>query len=327
MISKCNTCAKVRQDQKEPLLSSSFPSRPWERLGMDLFDFQGKIYLLVVDYYSRWLEIKRLHSQTSDYVMNILKELFATHGIPEIVISDNGPQYASEAFRKFAKTYGFIHSTSSPRYPQANGEAERAVRTAKEILKKNQDPYLALLSYHSTPLQNGLSPSQLLMGRQLKTQLPVLPATLKPKDLTFELERVVSKEKSYRRAQETNFNRRHRARELPTFDSVDAVWVKDQSKQGEILSSTQYPRSYLVKTDKGILRRNRSALVSITEGSQETEPTRPEQTVDPPTTQQPVSPRTPPIVPPAAPTSGAQSTQYTTTRSGRVVRPPQRLDL
>jgi hypothetical protein len=63
---------------------------------MDLFDFQGKIYL-VVDYYSRWLEIKRLHSQTSDYVINILKELFATHGIPEIVISDNGPQYASEA--------------------------------------------------------------------------------------------------------------------------------------------------------------------------------------------------------------------------------------
>ena len=63
MISKCNTCAKVRQDQKEPLTSSSFPSRPWERLGMDLFDFQGKIYLLVVDYYSRWLEIKR-HSQS-----------------------------------------------------------------------------------------------------------------------------------------------------------------------------------------------------------------------------------------------------------------------
>ncbi|CAB4004085.1 Hypothetical predicted protein [Paramuricea clavata] len=69
-----------------------------------------------------------------------------------------------------------------------------AVRTAKEILKKNQDPYLALPSNHSTPLKNGLSPSQLLMGRRLKIQLPVLPATLKPKDFTFELERVVSKE-------------------------------------------------------------------------------------------------------------------------------------
>ena len=81
MVSKCNTCAKVRQEQKEPLISSPFPSRPWERIGMDLFDFQGKKYLLVVDYYSRWLEIKRLHSPTSGNVINILKELFSTHGM------------------------------------------------------------------------------------------------------------------------------------------------------------------------------------------------------------------------------------------------------
>ncbi len=132
MVSKCNTCAKVKQDQKVPLMSSSFPSRPWERIGMDLFDSQGKTYLIVVDYYSRWIEIKRLQNHTSDHVINILKELFATHGIPDIVISDNGPQYASESFQKFARDYGFIHATSSPRYAQANGESERAVRTVKE---------------------------------------------------------------------------------------------------------------------------------------------------------------------------------------------------
>ncbi|CAB4020619.1 Hypothetical predicted protein [Paramuricea clavata] len=216
-------------------------------------------------------------------------------------------------------------------------QAQLGILKRMEILRKNQDLYLALLSYHSTPLQNGLSPSQLLMGRRLKTQLPVLPAILKPKDLTSELESVVSKEKSYRRAQEMNFNRRHRARELPTFESGDAVWVKDQSKPGEILSSAQYPRSYLVKTDKGILRRNRSALVSFTKGSQKTKPIRPEQIVNALATQQhflqPVPLPMPPIVPPVAPTSraqstsGVQSTQYTTTRSGRVVQPPQRLDL
>ncbi len=125
MVSKCNTCARVKQDQKEPLMSSSFPSRSWERIGMDLFDSQGKTYLTVVDYYSRWIEIKRLQNQTSDHVINILKELFATYGIPDIVISDNGPQYASEAFKKFPKNYVFIHATSSPRYAQANGESER----------------------------------------------------------------------------------------------------------------------------------------------------------------------------------------------------------
>jgi hypothetical protein len=214
----------------------------------------------------------RLVIPTSGNVINILKELFSTHRIPDIVISDNGPQFASETFSDFAKTYGFTHNTSSPRYPQANGESERAVRTAKEILKKNQDPYLALLSYHSTPLQNGLSPSQLLMGRQLKTQLPVHLVNLKPRDLTSELARVRSKEKMYRKAQGMAYNRRHRVRELPILEPGDEVWVKDQSREGEILSPTRNPRSYLVKTDKGVLRRNRTALVSITKESREGKP-------------------------------------------------------
>ena len=73
--------------------------------------------------------------------------------------------------------------TSSPRYPRANREVERAVRTVKGLLKKNKDPYLALLTYRSTPLQTGLSPSELLMGRRLQTQLPVLAKTLTLRDL------------------------------------------------------------------------------------------------------------------------------------------------
>ena len=69
-----------------------------------------------------------------------------------------------------------------PRYPQANGEAVRAVRTIKGLLKKNADPYLALLMYRSSPLQNGLSPSELLMGRKLKTTLP--KSSTRPGDQT-----------------------------------------------------------------------------------------------------------------------------------------------
>ena len=290
---------------------------------MDHFDSRGKTYLIVVDYNSRWIEIKRLQNQTSDHVINILKELFATHGIPDIVISDNGPQYASESFQKFARNYGFIHATSSPRYAQANGESERAVRTVKELLKKNQDPYLALLSYRSTPLLNGLSPSELLMGRRLKTQLPVLPSTLKPRSTTSELERVKVKEELYRTKQEKTFNKRHRARDLTPWKAGDAVWVKDQSKEGRILSPTQYPRSYLVKTDKGILRRNRSALVSTTEEK----PTNPDKTAEQPLTiQQKVPPPTDRPRPSSENTPPAEGLQLTT-RSRRVIRPPQRLDL
>jgi hypothetical protein len=71
------------------------------------------------------------------------------------------------------RSYGVEHVTSSPRYPQSNGQAKRTVQTVKRLLKKSKDPYLALLSYQSTPLPwCNLSPSELLMGRRLRTTLP-----------------------------------------------------------------------------------------------------------------------------------------------------------
>ena len=79
-------------------------------------------------------------------------------------MSDNGPQFSSVSFSTFAETYGFTHTTSSPRYPQSNGESERAVRTLKQLLSKIDDAQLALLTYRTTPLQSGLSPSEMLMG-------------------------------------------------------------------------------------------------------------------------------------------------------------------
>ena len=76
------------------------------------------------------------------------------HGMPEVVFSDNGPQYSNEAHENFSKQYQFEHKTSSPYYPQCNCEAERVMRTVKELLKKNNDPYLALLAYRTTPIQD-----------------------------------------------------------------------------------------------------------------------------------------------------------------------------
>ena len=100
--------------------------------------------------------------------------------VPEVVISDNGPQYASSAHAQFAWEYGFSHATSSPLYLQGNGEAERAVTTVKELLRKHGDPYLALLAYRAIPLQCGYSPSELLMSRKLRTTLPTIRQCLIP---------------------------------------------------------------------------------------------------------------------------------------------------
>ena len=88
----------------------------------------------------------KLTSLSSEAVIKHLKSIYSTHGIPDLAISDNGPQFASQAFSKFAAEYGFTHLTNSPIYPQANGEAERGVRTMKGLLEKNKDAHLALLS-------------------------------------------------------------------------------------------------------------------------------------------------------------------------------------
>jgi transposase InsO family protein len=113
---------------------------------MDLFEYNKLPYLLVVDYYSRYIEIAKLSSTTSANVINHIKSIFSRHGIPESVMSDNGPQFSAQIFKDFADSYGFRHITSSPHYPQSNGEAERAVQTVKNLLKKSKDPYLGLLS-------------------------------------------------------------------------------------------------------------------------------------------------------------------------------------
>ena len=135
----------------------------------------------MVDYYSRCIEIALLKRTTATEVIAHMKSIFARHGIPKLIVSDNGPQYSSEEFPKFMREYQCQHVTSSPLYPQSNGEAERAVKTIKGLLKKEGDPYLALLSYRATPLQIGYSPSELLMGRKLRTTVPTTREQLIPR--------------------------------------------------------------------------------------------------------------------------------------------------
>ena len=107
-----------------------------------------------------------------------MKSIMARHGVPETLFSDNGPQFASKEFSAFAKDYGFSHITSSPGHASANGEAEPAVRTVKDLLYAAKDPYCALLNYRSTPLANGYSPAELLMSRKIRTKIPELQKNL-----------------------------------------------------------------------------------------------------------------------------------------------------
>ena len=110
------------------------------------FVLNGVSYLLIVDYFSRFPEIIKMKTTTSASIIEALKTIFSRHGIPESLISDNGPQYASQEFTNIARSYNFCHVMSSPHFPQSNGQAERTVRTIKKLLKESDDPHMALLT-------------------------------------------------------------------------------------------------------------------------------------------------------------------------------------
>ena len=124
-VSQCKTCLKYKpQHQAEPLIPHESPSRAWKKVGSDLFIWDSKNYIGVMDYFSNYFEVKYLIAVNSRSIMACLKDIFARHGIPDELFSDNGPQYSSA---EFAKNWEFVHSTSSPLYPKANGLAESSV--------------------------------------------------------------------------------------------------------------------------------------------------------------------------------------------------------
>ena len=151
MARSCSKCVAVKQaPPKAPLHPWEWPSRPWQRLHVDYAGpFMIKSFLVVVDAHSKWAEVVEMHQTTTERTVMALRHLFATHGIPEQIVSDNGPQFASSDFAKFAESNGIKHTFSSPYHPASNGEAERFVRTFKEasyVLEPNMASFWQLKS-------------------------------------------------------------------------------------------------------------------------------------------------------------------------------------
>ncbi len=158
-IQKCNICRSIESKQhKETLHTHEVPNRPWSRIGADLCAQGEKKYLITVDYF--W-EIDYLEVNTAIKVFRKLKANFACHGIPDVLIPDNGPQFTSQQFKMFATSWEFTHKTSSPYLPQSNCKAEQGVKMAKMLLKKakkaSADPYLAPRPTSLDSLGNGSS--------------------------------------------------------------------------------------------------------------------------------------------------------------------------
>ena len=179
-VKRCRACQESRPDPPQGPVQSWEPTRsPWSRLHLDFAGpFQGQIFLILVDSYTKWLEVVRVSSTTASVVVRALRSIFATHGIPDVVVTDNGTAFTSREFREFVESNLIRHVRSAPFHPATNGQAERMVRTTKEALRRigpmEWERKLAcfLLSYRTTPNPgSGYSPAELLMGRRLTTRL------------------------------------------------------------------------------------------------------------------------------------------------------------
>ena len=147
LVEACPTCQRHRpQEPRQPLKPTPPPEQPWQLLGADFMTFDGSEYLVIVDYYSKMPIVRKMPTSqcNSAKTITVLKELFAEHGIPEEIRSDSGPQFASHLFTEFMKDWSIKHSTSSPRNPRSNGQAESAVKIVKGLLTcakcSGQDP-------------------------------------------------------------------------------------------------------------------------------------------------------------------------------------------
>ncbi|XP_062516385.1 uncharacterized protein K02A2.6-like [Corticium candelabrum] len=340
-IESCEECNKYPVKQsKETLVSHHVPERPWVKVGVDLFEYRSKHYLVISDYQSNFLEMERLYETTSKSVIKSLKQQFARHGIPEHLFSDNGPQFQSQEFAHFADVWNFQHNTASPGYPKSNGKAENAVKVAKRILKKSReagtDVYLALLDYRNTPSEGlATSPAQRLFNRRTRTLLPTKASLLEPKMNPDESDHQrVNKEK-----QKANYDRN--ARDLPQLRPGDTVRVQPLTQKRDVVwpkavvTNVLPNRSYGILTEHGKeLRRNRVHLRKVKEepvriATQQVKDTAggrndnhaPQQVVQSKTTKTPKRQ----IENRPVSTTTSQDNSTRTTRSGRVVKSPKYL--
>ena len=172
-----------------PVHSWTFPSKPWSRIHIDFArPISGTTYLLVVDAYSKFPEVVKMTSTTSTATINVLRDIFSRYGLPEIMVSDNGPQFISSEFQQFCRNNGIMHRTSAAYKPSTNGEAERVVQILKSaiaqarVTKQDVNVVLArsLLVYRNTPHTTaGEAPSVLLLERKLRTRLDLLLPSVK----------------------------------------------------------------------------------------------------------------------------------------------------
>ncbi|XP_045183417.2 uncharacterized protein K02A2.6-like [Mercenaria mercenaria] len=259
LAATCGTCQSLKALPAEaPLHPWVRASRPMERIHIDFADFKNHSFLILIDNYSKWLEVIPMKSTTSENTIDKLRSIFSYTGLPEQLVSDNGPQFTSVTFKDFVKTTGIRHTLTPPYHPSSNGQAERAVQVVKNALKArikdnaksvksvSLTHLLAdfLLKYRITPhTTTGIAPCELFMNRQLRTRLSLVKPSKdsKVKDSQMKMKAVHDKSTKMR-----------------TFEKGDQVAVKSTIQGGKwewrpgVIHKVLGAVSYLVKCNNRI---------------------------------------------------------------------------
>ena len=250
------------------MLPHEIPDRPWSKIAADMFHVQGKNFIVVVDYYSKFPEVESIPDMTPESSIQALKAIFSRNGIPDLFISDNARQFDCQQFRQFSNDWEFKHDTSSPGFAQSNGQAERTVQTVKKLIKKcvraGDDPFIALLEYRNTPIDgcDNFSPSQMLNSRLLKSKLPTAKNLLKPHVVPS-----MSDQLALRQMKQKYYHDKSAKPELPQLDTGQEIRFRGPEgkwRNGTVAGKHEMPRSYIVQGESGrMFRRNRRHMFPI----------------------------------------------------------------
>lgn len=341
MAKQCSGCQEVaRNPSRAPLHRWEYPAQPWQRLHVDFAGpVQGEMLLVVADAHSKWLEVFMMRNTTALETVSTLRSLFARMGLPDQLVSDNGPQFTSDEFKQFCTRNGIQHATGAPYHPATNGLAERMVQSLKNSIKADKSARSLqhkidrfLFAYRRAPhATTGHSPAQLLFGRQLRSRLDLLT----PLSVKREVDKKLLKDET---------------RSLTSFTEGATVWVRNYRGGPKWVSGTVLERTgplmYQVQVNDYVWRRHAeqmrlgssevttSAVAEeppIQNGSEQpadpleavTEGQPPEKTAE---TSPVLTESTESTLPAAEGTQDQASptTPLKTTRYGRVVKPPVR---
>ena len=257
-VEKCSLC----QEQQNVLMTnqryvSEVPPHPWHTLGSDLFYHKQLDFLVVVDYFSKFLIVRKIPNSTSSAIIKELDSIFSEYGKPYLFCSDNGPCYTSAEFKIFLDKWKIEHRKSSPHYPQSNGLAESMVKVSKHLIDKATLQGLTwnhlLLDYRCTPISSSIpSPVEILFGRKFHSELMLPSQVINPR-ISSQREMIARKEGKFHPISMTSNN-------MIPYEAGQRVWIQDPASKkwnpGSIKEKATEPNSYWVELNGAEYRQN-----------------------------------------------------------------------